>query len=95
MLAFFGGIGLTAYVIALAAAARPAGRHPRRAGGAPGDAGPVALLVLAALLLVGGFFSIGQGNGWFAPLWLIARRRVAWLVLVRRDRVSASGVHPA
>ena len=47
-----------------------------------GDAGPIALLVLAAFLVLGGLFSIGNGNGWFAPLWLIPVAVVAWFVLI-------------
>ena len=50
-----------------------------------GDAGPIALLVLAAFLVLGGLFSIGNGNGWFAPLWLIPVAVVAWFVLSRRN----------
>ena len=49
-----------------------------------GDAGPIALLVLAAFLVLGGVFSIGNGNGWFAPLWLIPVAAIGWFVLARR-----------
>lgn len=94
LLSFFGGLGVTAYVVAWLVLPDRRGdvlveRALRR-----GDAGPVALLVLTGLLLVGAFFSIGQGDGWFAPLWIIALAGLAWL-LVRRDRVSGSrGAHP-
>ena len=59
-----------------------------------GDAGPIALLVVAAFLLVGGVFSIGQGDGWFAPLWLIPVAIVAWFV-VGRDRRRGIQQYPA
>ena len=41
--------------------------------------------MLAAFLVLGGLFSIGNGNGWFAPLWLIPLAAIGWLVLSRRN----------
>lgn len=84
VLAFLGGIGLTAYVILWLLLPDRRGDILAERAVRQGDAGPIALLVLAAFLVLGGVFSIGNGNGWFAPLWLIPVAVVAWLVLSRR-----------
>ena len=86
VLAFLGGIGLTAYVILWLLLPDRQGDILAERAVRQGDAGPIALLVLAAVLVLGGVFSIGNGNGWFAPLWLIPVAAVAWLVLARRNR---------
>ncbi len=86
VLAFLGGIGLTAYVILWLLLPDRQGDILAERAVRQGDAGPIALLVLAAFLVIGGVFSIGNGNGWFAPLWLIPVAAVAWLVLARRNR---------
>ena len=86
VLAFLGGIGLTAYVILWLLLPDRQGDILAERAVRQGDAGPIALLVLAAFLVLGGVFSIGNGNGWFAPLWLIPVAAVAWLVLARRNR---------
>ncbi len=86
VLAFLGGIGLTAYVILWLLLPDRRGDILAERAVRQGDAGPIALLVLAAFLVLGGVFSIGNGNGWFAPLWLIPVAAVAWLVLARRNR---------
>ena len=88
VLAFLGGIGLTAYVILWLLLPDRRGDILAERAVRQGDAGPIALLVLAAFLVVGGVFSIGNGNGWFAPLWLIPVAAVAWLVLARRNARS-------
>ncbi|MFL6169042.1 MAG: PspC domain-containing protein [Ornithinibacter sp.] len=85
VLAFLGGIGLTAYVILWLLLPDRQGDILAERAVRQGDAGPIALLVLAAFLVLGGVFSIGNGNGWFAPLWLIPVAAVAWLVLARRN----------
>ena len=84
VLAFLGGIGLTAYVILWLLLPDRRGDILAERAVRQGDAGPIALLVLAGVLVVGGLFSIGNGNGWFAPLWLIPVAAVAWLLLSRR-----------
>ena len=84
VLAFLGGIGLTAYVLLWLVLPDQRGDILAERGVRQGDAGPIALLVLAAFLVLGGLFSIGNGNGWFAPLWLIPVAVVAWFVLSRR-----------
>ena len=84
VLAFLGGIGLTAYVILWLLLPDRQGDILAERAVRQGDAGPIALLVLAAFLVLGGVFSIGNGNGWFAPLWLIPVAAIAWLVLSRR-----------
>ena len=85
VLAFLGGLGLTVYVVLWLLLPDRRGDILAERAVRQGDAGPIALLVLAAFLVVGGVFSIGQGNGWFAPLWLIPVAVIAWLVL-SRDR---------
>ena len=85
VLAFLGGIGLTAYVLLWLVLPDQRGDILAERGVRQGDAGPIALLVLAAFLVLGGLFSIGNGNGWFAPLWLIPVAVVAWFVLSRRN----------
>ena len=85
VLAFLGGIGLTAYVILWLLLPDRRGDILAERAVRHGDAGPIALLVLAAFLVLGGVFSIGNGNGWFAPLWLIPVGAIAWLVLSRRN----------
>jgi phage shock protein PspC (stress-responsive transcriptional regulator) len=85
VLAFLGGIGLTAYVILWLLLPDRRGDILAERAVRQGDAGPIALLVLAAFLVIGGVFSIGNGNGWFAPLWLIPVAAIAWLVLSRRN----------
>ena len=86
VLAFLGGIGLTAYVILWLLLPDRQGDILAERAVRQGDAGPIALSVLAAFLVLGGVFSIGNGNGWFAPLWLIPVAAVVWLVLARRNR---------
>lgn len=83
VLAFVGGIGITAYVVLWllmpdrrgAILAERAVRH--------GDVLPIILLVVAVVLVFGGVFSIGNGNFWAAPLWLVPIGIVAWFVLAR------------
>ncbi|MFQ6171842.1 PspC domain-containing protein [Oryzobacter sp. R7] len=87
ILAFFGGVGVTLYVVLWLVLPDTRGDILAERAVRRGDLGPVALLVVTALLLLGGFFSIGEGNGWLAPLWVVALVGVA-VVLLRRDRVS-------
>ena len=88
VLAFLGGIGLTVYVILWLLLPDRQGDILAERAVRQGDAGPIALLVLAAFLVLGGVFSIGNGNGWFAPLWLIPVAAIGWLVLSRRNARS-------
>ena len=92
VLVFLGGLGITLYVVLWLLLPDRRGEVLAERAVRQGDAGPIALLVLAALLVVGGVFSIGQGNGWFAPLWLIPVAVIAWLV-ISRDR-SRQGIAP-
>ena len=85
VLAFVGGLGITAYVVLWLLMPDRRGDILGERAVRRGDAGPIALLVLAAILLVGGVFSIGQGDGWIAPFWFIPIAIVAWFV-VTRDR---------
>ena len=84
VLAFVGGIGLTVYVVLWLLLPDRRGDILAERAVRQGDAGPIALLVLAAFLVLGGLFSIGNGNGWFAPLWLIPIAAIGWFVLARR-----------
>ena len=85
VLAFVGGLGLTVYVVLWLLMPDRSGDILAERAVRRGDAGPIALLVLAAILLVGGVFSIGRGDGWIAPFWFIPIALVAWFVL-SRDR---------
>ena len=85
VLAFVGGLGLTVYVVLWLLMPDRRGDILAERAVRRGDAGPIALLVLAAILLVGGVFSIGHGDGWIAPFWFIPIALVAWFVL-SRDR---------
>ncbi len=89
VLVFFGGIGVTAYVVLWLVLPDRRGDLLAERAVRRGDLGPVALLVVTAVLLLGGFLSIGQGNGWIAPLWVLALVGLA-VVLLRRDRVSGT-----
>ena len=98
VLAFLGGIGLTVYVVLWLLLPDRRGDILAERAVRQGDAGPIALLVLAAFLVLGGLFSIGNGNGWFAPLWLIPVAAIAWFVLARRGTgtpQSGYGAPPA
>jgi phage shock protein PspC (stress-responsive transcriptional regulator) len=90
VLAFVGGLGLTAYVLLWLVMPDRRGDILGERAVRRGEAGPIALLVLAVVLLVGGILSVGQGNGWIAPFWLVPVGVVAWFVL-GRDRRRA---HP-
>ena len=94
VLAFVGGLGLTIYVLLWLVMPDRRGDILAERAIRRGDAGPIALLVVAAVLLVGGVFSIGQGDGWIAPLWLIPIAIVAWFV-VGRDRRQGIQQYPA
>ncbi len=84
VLAFLGGIGLTVYVVLWLLLPDRRGDILAERAVRQGDAGPIALLLLAAFLVLGGVFSIGNGNGWFAPLWLIPVAAIGWFVIARR-----------
>jgi phage shock protein PspC (stress-responsive transcriptional regulator) len=88
VLAFVGGIGLTVYVVLWLLLPDRRGDILAERAVRQGDAGPIALLVLAAFLVLGGLFSIGNGNGWFAPLWLIPVAAIGWFVLARRGNAT-------
>ena len=94
VLAFVGGLGLTIYVLLWLVMPDRRGDILAERAIRRGDIGPIALLVVAGLLLVGGVFSIGQGDGWVAPLWLIPIAIVAWFV-VGRDRRRGIQQYPA
>ena len=94
VLAFVGGLGLTIYVLLWLVMPDRRGDILAERAIRRGDAGPIALLVVAAILLVGGVFSIGQGDGWIAPLWLIPIAIVAWFV-VGRERRQGIQQYPA
>ncbi|GAA4396413.1 hypothetical protein GCM10023168_00260 [Fodinibacter luteus] len=83
VLAFLGGLGLTAYVLLWLLMPDRRGDILAERAVRHGELGPIALLVLAGFLVLGGIVSIGQGDGWIAPLWLIPVAVVAWFVISR------------
>ncbi|HWS58461.1 MAG TPA: PspC domain-containing protein [Actinotalea sp.] len=91
ILAFVGGIGLTLYVLLWLLMPDGRGEILAERGIRHGDLGAIALLVLAGLLIFGGIASVGSGDGWVAPLWLIPVAVVAWFVLKRRGTLDAPG----
>ncbi|HSO65915.1 MAG TPA: PspC domain-containing protein, partial [Ornithinibacter sp.] len=95
VLAFVGGLGLTAYVVLWLIMPDRRGDILAERALRRGDAGPIALLVLAVVLLVGGVFSIGQGDGWIAPFWLITVAIVVWFVIGRDKRRGTPTTPPA
>ena len=83
---------------ALARHARPSRRHPRRARRAPRRRRADRPARAGRDPAVGGVFSIGQGDGWIAPFWLIPVAVVAWFVISRDRRrgiTSRSGPRPS
>ncbi|HET6967708.1 MAG TPA: PspC domain-containing protein [Ornithinibacter sp.] len=94
VLAFVGGLGLTAYVVLWLVMPDRRGDILGERAVRRGDAGPIALLVLAVILLVGGVFSVGQGDGWITPFWLIPVAIVAWFVISRDRRRGTQPTPP-
>lgn len=90
VLAFVGGIGITAYVVLWLLMPDRRGEILAERAIRQGDVLPIVLLVVAVLLVFGGIFSIGNGNFWTAPLWLIPIGIVAWFVL-DRGRARSTG----
>ncbi len=86
VLAFVGGIGITAYVVLWLLMPDRRGEILGERAIRHGDVLPIILLVAAVLLLFGGFFSIGNGRVWSAPLWLVPIGIVGWFVLTRGRR---------
>ena len=94
VLAFVGGLGLTAYVVLWLLMPDRRGDILGERAVRRGEAGPIALLVLAAVLLVAGILSVGRGNGWIAPFWLVPVAVVGWFVLGRDRRRGTPPVPP-
>jgi phage shock protein PspC (stress-responsive transcriptional regulator) len=88
ILTFVGGVGLTAYVLLWLLMPDRRGVILAERGIRHGDVGAIALLVLAGLLVFGGIASVGSGDGWIAPLWLIPVALIAWFVLNRRGTLD-------
>ena len=88
VLAFVGGVGLTLYVLLWLLMPDRRGEILAERGIRHGDVGAIALLGLAGLLVLGGIASVGSGDGWIAPLWLIPVALVAWFVLSRRGTLD-------
>lgn len=88
ILTFVGGIGLTLYVLLWLLMPDRRGEILAERGIRHGDVGAIALLVLAGLLVFGGIASVGSGDGWIAPLWLIPVALIAWFVLSRRGTLD-------
>lgn len=91
ILAFVGGIGLTLYVLLWLLMPDRQGEILAERGIRHGDVGAIALLVLAGLLVFGGIATVGSGDGWIAPLWLIPVALIAWFVLNKRGSLDGPG----
>jgi phage shock protein PspC (stress-responsive transcriptional regulator) len=89
ILAFVGGIGITVYVLLWLLMPDQHGEILAERGIRHGDVGAIVLLVVAGLLVFGGIASVGSGDGWIVPLWLIPVALVAWFVLNRRGTLDA------
>lgn len=89
VLAFVGGIGLTVYVLLWLLLPDLRGEILAERAIRHGDVGAIVLLVVAGLLVFGGIASVGSGDGWIVPLWLIPVALVAWFVLNRRGTLDA------
>lgn len=89
ILAFVGGIGITVYVLLWLLMPDQRGEILAERGIRHGDVGAIVLLVVAGLLVFGGIASVGSGDGWIVPLWLIPVSLVAWFVLNRRGTLDA------
>ena len=94
ILAFVGGIGITLYVLLWLLMPDRHGEILAERGIRHGDVGAIALLVLAGLLVFGGIFSVGSGDGWIAPLWLLPVALIAWFVLSRRGALDGPTAPP-
>lgn len=96
ILAFVGGIGVTLYVLLWLLMPDQRGEILAERAIRHGDVGAIVLLVVAGLLVFGGIASVGSGDGWIVPLWLIPVALVAWFVLNRRGTLSSptSGTVP-
>ncbi|HSF98331.1 MAG TPA: PspC domain-containing protein [Ornithinibacter sp.] len=94
ILTFVGGIGLTAYVLLWLLMPDRHGVILAERGIRHGDVGAIALLVLAGLLVFGGIVSVGSGDGWIAPLWLIPVALIAWFVLNRSGTLDGPPAPP-
>ncbi len=90
VLAFVGGIGITAYVVLWLLMPDRSGEILAERAIRHGDVLPIILLIAAVVLVFGGVVSIGNGNLWSAPLWLIPVGIVAWFVLTR-GRTAPTG----
>jgi phage shock protein PspC (stress-responsive transcriptional regulator) len=92
VLAFIGGLGLTAYLVLWLLLPDRRGDLLLERALRRGDGWPVVLLVITAFVLVGGIVSIGQGNSWGGPLWvLVPVALVVWFIV---DRGRSSGAAP-
>ena len=89
ILAFVGGIGITVYVLLWLLMPDQHGEILAERGIRHGDVGAIVLLVVAGLLVFGGIASVGSGDGWIVPLWLIPVALIAWFVLNRRGTLDA------
>jgi len=94
ILAFVGGIGITAYVLLWLLLPDLRGEILAERAIRHGDVGAIVLLVVAGLLVFGGIASAGSGDGWIVPLWLIPVALVAWFVLNRRGTFGGSPPPP-
>lgn len=97
ILVFAGGVGVTIYLVLWLLLPDRSGELLLERAVRRGDVGPVLLLVITGLVIVGGLVSIGQGS-WGGPLWvLLPIALIAWFVVERGrgDRTDHGAVPPA
>jgi phage shock protein PspC (stress-responsive transcriptional regulator) len=81
VLVFAGGVGITVYLVLWLLLPDRSGDLLLERALRRGDVGPVVLLLVTGLVIVGGLVSIGQG-GWGGPLWvLLPIALIAWFVI--------------
>ncbi len=93
LLALFGGIGLTIYLIAWLLLPDPSGRILAEAGIRHGDAWGITLMVIVAVLVITGISVGHNGPGWFA-WWLIPLAVIAFIILRSQDRGTVTPPPP-
>ncbi len=96
VLVFAGGVGLTVYLVLWLLLPDRSGDLLLERALRRGDVGPVLLLLVTGLVIIGGLVSIGQG-GWGGPLWvLLPVALIAWFVIEhgRGNRTGQAALPP-
>ncbi len=93
LLALFGGIGLTVYLLAWLLLPDPSGRILAEAGIRHGDAWGITLMVVFAILVITGVSVGHNGPGWFA-WWLVPLAVVVFIIMRSQDRGTVTPPPP-